>query len=113
MDTGLVTGDDWIHLADVTYGETALRAPAVPPRPEHPAANLLDALQYIRQTAFAIAFSDVEYPLTVALQLLRKSSYMGENEEQERRRIHAFRLADRIVRSISIARSVPAGKTAA
>jgi len=47
MDTTLVTGDDWTHLADSIYSETALRAPAVPPRPELPVANLLEALRYI------------------------------------------------------------------
>ncbi len=113
MDTERVTGDDWIRLADSIYSETALRPPAVPPRPEHPAANLLDALQYIRQIAFAVTFSDLEYPLTVALQLLRKASYKGDSEEQERRRIHAYHLADRIIRGIPIAATTSAGKTAA
>jgi hypothetical protein len=113
MDTRLAQGDDWIRLADEIYGPTALRAPAIPPRPELPAADLLDALHYIRQTAFAVQFSAVEYPLVVALQLLRKSSYKGDDEEQERRRIHAFRLADRITKSIANASSMPTGRSAA
>lgn len=97
MDTCLVAGDDWLRLADEVYALKALRAPSVPPRPERDAANLLDALHYVRQTAFTVQFSDVEYPVVVALQLLRKASYGGDDAEQERRRVHAFRLADRII----------------
>jgi Ternary complex associated domain 9 len=81
MDTRLVAGDDWMRLADEVYELKALRAPAVPPRPERDAANLLDALHYIRQTAFTVQFSDVEYPVVVALQLLRKASYDGDDAE--------------------------------
>ncbi len=97
MDTRLVAGDDWMRLADEVYELKALRAPAVPPRPERDAANLLDALHYIRQTAFTVQFSDVEYPLVVALQLLRKASYDGDDAEGQERRVHAYRLADRII----------------
>jgi hypothetical protein len=59
--------------------------------------NLLDALHYIRQTAFTVQFSDVEYPVVVALQLLRKASYDGDDAEGQQRRVHAYRLADRII----------------
>jgi hypothetical protein len=97
MDTGLVLGDDWVRLADEVYDLKALRMPAVPPRPERNAANLLDGLHYIRQTAFTVQFSDVEYPVVVALQLLRKASYGGDGAEGQRRRVHAYRLADRII----------------
>lgn len=97
MDTCLATDGDWIRLADEVYELPALRAPAVPPRPERDAANLLDALHYIRQTAFAVQFSDLEYPVVVALQLLRKASYGGDGAEGQRRRVHAYRLADRII----------------
>jgi hypothetical protein len=97
MDTKLIAGDDWVRLADEVYELKALRAPAVPPRPERDAANLLDALHYIRQTAFTVQFSDMEYPIVVALQLLRKASYDGDDAEGQRRRVHAYRLADRII----------------
>jgi hypothetical protein len=63
IDTCLVAGEDWMRLADEVYELEALRAPAVPPRPERDAANPLDALHYIRQTAFAVQFSDAEYPI--------------------------------------------------
>lgn len=97
MDTGLVLGDDWVRLADEVYDLKALRMPAVPPRPERNAANLLDGLHYVQQTAFTVQFSDVEYPVVVALQLLRKASYGGDGAEGQRRRVHAYRLADRII----------------
>ncbi|MDB5620681.1 MAG: hypothetical protein JWQ24_4919 [Tardiphaga sp.] len=59
--------------------------------------NLLDALHYIRQTAFAVQFSAWEYPIVVALQLLRKASYGGDDADGQQRRVHANRLADRII----------------
>jgi hypothetical protein len=95
--TRLIAGDDWVRLADELYELKALRAPAVPPRPERDAANLLDALHYVRQTAFTVQFSDMEYPVVAALQLLRKASYDGDDAVGQRRRVHAFRLADRII----------------
>jgi len=95
--TRLIAGDDWVRLADEVYELKALRAPAVPPRPERDAANLLDALHYVRQTAFTVQFSDMEYPVVAALQLLRKASYDGDDAVGQRRRVHAFRLADRII----------------
>jgi hypothetical protein len=36
-------------------------------------------------------------PVVVALQLLRKASYGGDGAEGQRRRVHAYRLADRII----------------
>lgn len=54
MDTRLLAGDDWMRLDDEASELKALRAPAVPPRTERDAANLLDALHYIRQTAFTV-----------------------------------------------------------
>jgi hypothetical protein len=56
-----------------------------------------DALHYIRQTAFTVQFSVVEYPIVVALQLLRKAPYDGDDAEGQQRRVHAYRLADRII----------------
>lgn len=97
MDTCLVMREDWTRLADEVYELRALRAPAVPPSPERDAANLLDALHYIRQTAFSVQFSAMEYPIVVALQLLRKASYGGGDAEGQRRRVQAYRLADRII----------------
>lgn len=112
MDTCLVAGEDWMRLADEVYELKALRAPAVPPRPERDAANLLDALHYIRQTAFAVQFSDVEYPIVVALQLLRKASYDGDDAEGQQRRVHAYSLADRIIGQLADERRRMAGHRA-
>ena len=40
---------------------------------------------------------NVEYPIVVALQLLRKASYDGDDAEGQQRRVHADSLADRII----------------
>lgn len=106
IDTRIVNGDDWIKVAEEAYRAEALMAPAIPPRPEDPSANLLDAIQYVRQMAFSVQLSPYEYPCVIALQLLRKASYGGPGEEQDRRRRFAYRLADRIIKDI--ARRMPA-----
>jgi hypothetical protein len=106
IDTRIVDGDDWIKVAEEAYKVEALMAPAIPPRPEDSSANLLDAIQYVRQMAFSVQLTPYEYPCVVALQLLRKASYAGLDKEQERRRKFAYRLADRIIKDVS--RRVPA-----
>lgn len=106
IDTRIVNGDDWIKVAEEAYKVEALMAPAIPPRPEDPSANLLDAIQYVRQMAFSVQLTPYEYPCVIALQLLRKASYGGTGQEQDRRRRFAYRLADRIIKDI--ARRMPA-----
>ncbi|MDF0498161.1 phosphotransferase [Bradyrhizobium yuanmingense] len=101
IDTRIVNGDDWIKVAEEAYKVEALMAPAIPPRPEDPCANLLDAIQYVRQMAFSVQLTPYEYPCVVALQLLRKASYGGTGDEQDRRRAFAYRLADRIIKDIA------------
>jgi len=101
IDTRILNGDDWITVAEQAYKVEALMAPAIPPRPEDPGANLLDAIQYVRQMAFSVQLTPYEYPCVIALQLLRKASYAGLGEEQERRRKFAYRLADRIIKDVS------------
>jgi hypothetical protein len=101
MDTEVVTSDKWTELADTVFRLPSLRAPIAPPRPENPCANLLDALHYIRQTAFETQFDWIEYPMVVALQLLRKASYQNNDPEHEARRKHAYALAHRLIKEIS------------
>lgn len=106
IDTRIVNGDGWIKVAEEAYKVEALMAPPIPPRPEDPCANLLDAIQYVRQMAFSVQLTPYEYPCVVALQLLRKASYGGTGDEQDRRRAFAYRLADGIIKEI--ARRMPA-----
>ncbi|WP_245313181.1 phosphotransferase [Bradyrhizobium macuxiense] len=101
IDTQIIKGEDWIKVADEAYRMESLMAPAIPPRPEDPSANLLDAIQYARQMAFSIQLTPYEYPCVIALQLLRKASYAGPDGEQERRRQFAYRLADRLIKDIA------------
>ena len=101
LDTKTVKGNDWVELADASFAIDALIGSTPPPRPEHAAANLLEAIHYVRQMAANVTLTPYEYPLVVALQLIRKSSYSGQDEEQEQRRYHAYRLADRIVSDVS------------
>lgn len=101
LDTHLITGAEWRRVGNEIYTVDALMAPAVPPRPEHPCANLLDALQYVRQMAFGVQLTPYEYPCMIALQLLRKSSYKGADGEQERRRVFAYWLAERLIKDVA------------
>jgi hypothetical protein len=101
MDTELVNGDAWTELAENAFMLSSLRAPIAPPRPENPCANLLDALHYIRQTAFETQFDWIEYPAVVALQLLRKASYQNSDAEHEARRKQAYAVAHRLITEIS------------
>ncbi|RTM15383.1 MAG: hypothetical protein EKK33_02130 [Bradyrhizobiaceae bacterium] len=101
LDTRLISGEEWRRVASETYTVDALTAPSVPPRPENPCANLLDALQYVRQMAFGVQLTPYEYPCMIALQLLRKSSYRGSDDEQDERRVFAYWLADRLITDVA------------
>jgi Phosphotransferase enzyme family len=113
MDTEVVSGDAWKELADNAFKLSSLKAPIAPPRPENPCANLLDALHYIRQTAFETQFDWIEYPTVVALQLLRKASYQNADSEHEARRRHAYALAHGLIKEMSSASLSPIETSAA
>jgi hypothetical protein len=108
IDTNQVEGAEWNKLAREIYSLSTLRAPLVPPRPEHHCASLLDSLHYIRQTAHTMQLDQIEYPVVVAVQLLRKASYRGKGVEQKRRRDFAYELANRLINEIQEA--CPANK---
>jgi hypothetical protein len=74
------------YAAWEVYGVDASMAPAVPPRPENAAANLLNAIQYVRQMAFGVQLTECNTLLSWHCSFLRKSSYAGLDEEQELRR---------------------------
>ena len=101
LGTRTVSGSEWIELAELTYNVNSLVPPLQPPRPEHSAASVLEAVHYIRQMAANVHLTTYEYPLVVALQLIRKASYGSSDDEQEQRRYVAYRLADRIIRHVS------------
>lgn len=93
-------GDDWVPFAERAFSFDALREPLAPLPPEHPAASLLDAVHFVRRQGLSSVLSAHEYPVVVALQLLRKASVSGDSVEDPRR-VTAYRLASQILTQVA------------
>jgi hypothetical protein len=105
MDTKtLLVG--WDAVVDGLYRYSALRTLPSPLRPEDPGAALVDAIRFVRQIAFADQLNEFEYPIAVALQLLRKASYKAKIGEDPQRRVQAFAMAEQLVLEIEARQAV-------
>ena len=74
--------------------------PLPPQRPERPEAKLVEAIRYIRQTAFFDQLDSREYPFAIVLQLLRQASHSSSDPALEYRRTRAYALAEIIVQKL-------------